>query len=115
MGDPAKQALLQKINTFHIQQLAYLCSKLDAIKEANGLSILDNSLIGYGSGNSDGNRHNHDNLPFILMGKGGHSVTSGRHISVDNVPITNVWLTMLDSIGASIPSLGDSTGRLSLA
>jgi hypothetical protein len=115
MGDPAKQALLQKINTFHIEQLAYLCSKLDAIKEANGLTILDNTLIGYGSGNSDGNRHNHDNLPFILMGKGGRTVNSGRHISVDNVPITNVWLTMLDSIGASIPSLGDSTGRLSLA
>jgi hypothetical protein len=115
MGDPVKQGYLQKINVFHLQQFAYLCGKLDAIKEANGLSILDNSLIGYGSGNSDGNRHNHDNLPFILMGKGGRSVTSGRHMSVDNVAITNVWLTMLDTVGASIPSLGDSTGRLSLA
>lgn len=114
MGDPVKQGYLQQINTFHIGLFAYLCNKLDSIKEANNLSILDNSLLAYGCGNSDGNRHNHDNLPFIMMGKGGGKVTAGNHLVVDNVAITNVWLSMLDNIGAGVPSLGDSTGRLSL-
>ncbi|HWA08581.1 MAG TPA: DUF1552 domain-containing protein [Opitutaceae bacterium] len=114
-GDPAKLALLAKINLFHIRQVAYLMKKLDAIKEANGSSILDNSLIAYGSGNSDGNRHNHDNLPLLLLGKGGGTITTGRHLRVDNVPINNLWLSMMDRAGASLDRLGDSTGRLALA
>ena len=114
-GDPAKQAMLAKINTYHVEQLAYLLKKLDAIKESNGLGILDNSLIAYGSGNSDGNRHNHDDLPLILLGKGGGSVTPGRHLRYDGVPVTNLWLSMLDRVGAPLPRLGDSTGRIALA
>ena len=114
MGDPAKQAMLAKINTYHVTQLAYLLKKLDAIKESNGGSILDNSLIAYGCGNSDGNRHNHDNLPLILLGKGAGTVRSGRHVHCDGVPVTNLWLSMLDRVGASLPRLGDSTGRVVL-
>jgi hypothetical protein len=115
MGDPAKLAMLAKINVFHIQQLAYLLGKLDAIKESNGGSILDNSLIAYGSGNSDGNRHNHDNLPLLLLGKGGGSVSTGRHVRYDGTPINNLWLSMLDRVGAPLDRLGDSTGRVALA
>jgi len=113
MGDPAKQAMLAKINVFHLQQVAYLLGKLDAIKEGNG-SILDNSLISYGSGNSDGNRHNHDDLPLILLGKAGGTINTGRHINADGVPINNLWLSMLDHSGAPDDKLGDSTGKLSL-
>ena len=88
--------------------------KLDKIQEGNG-SILDNSLIAYGSGNSDGQRHNHDNLPLLLLGKGGGSVRTGRHLKFDNIPITNMWLSMLDRAGAGRDQLGDSTGKLQLS
>jgi hypothetical protein len=115
MGDPAKIALLAKINLYHMKHVAYLLQKLDSIKEGNG-SVLDNSLIAYGSGNSDGQRHNHDNLPLLLFGKGGGSVRTGRHIQVDALtPINNLWLSMLEHVGVQRASLGDSTGRISLA
>jgi hypothetical protein len=115
MGDPAKLAMLAKIDSYHVTQLAYFLRKLDAIKESNGGSILDNSLIAYGSGNSDGNRHNHDNLPLLLLGKGAGTVNTGRHIRYDNLPVNNLWLSMLDRVGAPLERLGDSTGRISLA
>jgi hypothetical protein len=115
MGDPAKIAMLAKINLYHLKHVAYLLAKLDKIQEGNG-SILDNSLIAYGSGNSDGQRHNHDNLPTLLIGRGGGSVRGGRHLQFpENTPITNLWLAMLEHAGVSRPSLGDSTGKLSLA
>jgi hypothetical protein len=113
-GDAAKQALLAKINLYHVKQLARLLEKLDAIKEGNG-SVLDNSLIVYGSGTADGNRHNHDNLPTLLLGKGGGSLRTGRHMRFNNTPITNLWLSMLDRVGAPRASLGDSTGKLNLS
>ena len=116
MGDPAKQALLAKINVFHLQQVAYILGKLDGIQEGNG-SVLDNSMIAYGSGNSDGQRHNHDDLPALLIGKGGGTVASGRHVKFDsdNIPITNLWLAMMDHMGVSHPSFGDSNGKLALS
>jgi hypothetical protein len=113
MGDPAKQAMLAKINVYHLQKVAYLLQKLDNIKEGNG-SVLDNCLISYGSGNSDGNRHNHDDLPLILLGKAGGTINTGRHIEAKDTPINNLWLSMLDHAGASDDKLGDSTGKLAL-
>ncbi|HEY4328168.1 MAG TPA: DUF1552 domain-containing protein [Phycisphaerae bacterium] len=113
MNDPVKLEYIAKINVFHMQQVAYLLEKLDGIQEGNG-SILDNSLIAYGCGNSDGNRHNHDNLPFMMMGKGGGTIATGRHIKVDKVPINNIWMSMMDRMNASYEHLGDSTGRVSL-
>ena len=92
---------------------AYLLQKLDAIQEGNG-SILDNSIIAYGGGISDGNRHNHDVLPLALFGKGGGTINTGRHLDAKNVPINNLWLSMLDHAGASDDKLGDSTGKLKL-
>ncbi len=114
MGDPKKMALLAKINAYHLSLFAYMLEKLDQIKEGN-MSILDNSLIAYGSGNSDGNRHNHDNLPFVLLGKGGNTVRTGRHLDATGTPINNLWLSMLDHAGASDNKLGDSTGRLNIS
>jgi hypothetical protein len=115
MGDPAKIAMLAKINLYHIAQVLRLMEKLDAIQEGNG-SILDNSLIAYGSGNSDGQRHNHDNLPLLLLGRAGGTVRGGRHIQYpDNTPNTNMWLTMLEHVGVKRDTLGDSNGKCSLA
>jgi len=115
MNDPAKLALLTKINLFHMQHLVYLLKKLDSIQEGNG-SILDNSMICYGSGNSDGNRHNHDNLPFIMLGKGGGTVATGRHLKLETkAPINNLWEAIMDRMDAHHDKLGDSTGTLKIA
>ena len=72
-------AKIQTINTFHIEQFAYLLGKLKAIQEGDG-TLLDNCMIAYGSGISDGNRHNHDDLPILLAGKGGGTIKTGRHV-----------------------------------
>jgi hypothetical protein len=113
-GDANKQAMLARINHYHVSQLAYLLDKLEHIQQGNG-TILDNAPIAYGSGNSDGQRHNHDNLPILLCGRGGGTVVSGRHLRVNNQPVNNLWLAMLDRVGDTRRSLGDSTGKLDLA
>jgi hypothetical protein len=70
-------------------------------------------MIMYGSGLSDGNRHRHDDLPIILAGRGGGTIKTGRHIVIpDGAPLNNLFLSMLDRVGAPVPTLGDSTGRL---
>ena len=110
----AKQAKIQKINEFHIAQFAYLLNKLKGIREADGSTMLDNCMIVYGSGISDGDRHNHDDLPILLAGKGGGTLASGRHVRFkNNTPLTNLYLNMFDRIGVKAESFGDSTGRLS--
>jgi hypothetical protein len=109
---PEKQAKIQKINHFHISQVAYLLGKLRAIREGSG-TLLDNCMIVYGSGNSDGNRHNHDDLPILVMGKAGGTIKTGRHVKYPrNTPLNNLWVSMLDRLGVRVPSFGDSTGRL---
>lgn len=107
-----KQEKIQKINTFHVEQLAYIIGKLKAAKEGDR-SLLDSCMIVYGSGNSDGNRHNHDNLPVLLFGKGNGTIKSGRHVKfARNTPVNNLWLCMMDRMGVKEESFGDSTGRL---
>jgi hypothetical protein len=107
-----KQAKIQKINQFHISQVAYLLGKLKAIKEGGG-TLLDNCMLVYGSGIGDGNRHNHDNLPILLMGKGGGTLKPGRHVRYPKeTPLTNLYVSMLERMGSPVDALGDSTGRL---
>jgi len=104
---------IAKINRFHIEQFAYFLKKLKSIKEGEG-TLLDNCLIAYGSGISDGDAHNHDNLPILLAGHGGGTVKPGRHIRyAKETPVTNLWLSMIDrAVATGVPKLGDSTGRL---
>lgn len=111
-GDSKKHAKIREINRFHIRQLAYLLEKLKSIKEGES-TLLDQCMIVYGSGISDGNRHNHENLPVLLAGRGGGSVDTGRHVRYEEeVPMCNLFLSMLDRVGAPVDFLGDSTGRL---
>ncbi len=111
-NDPRKLAKIRQINTFHIEQFAYLIRRLKETPEGEG-TLLDSCLIAYGSGNSDGNRHNHNDLPVLLVGKGGGTVKPGRHVRYeDNTPLNNLWLSMLERFGAPTDKLGDSTGRL---
>jgi hypothetical protein len=107
-----KMAKVQKINQFHIEQVAYLLGKLKAVKEGNG-TLLDSCMIVYGSGISDGDRHNHDNLPILLAGNGGGTLKMGRHIRYPKeTPLMNLYLNMLDRMGVHVDSFGDSKGRL---
>jgi hypothetical protein len=109
-----KKAKIAKINTFHTRMLAYTLRKLQSVKEGDG-TLLDHSVIVYGSGISDGNAHNHENLPILLAGKGGGTVQSGRHVRFPKeTPLNNLWLAMLQRAGLRISSLGDSTGPLAL-
>jgi hypothetical protein len=111
-NDDAKKQKIAKINRFHATQFAYFIQKLKSIPEGEG-TLLDNCMIIYGSGIGDGNRHNHDDLPVLLAGKGGNTITPGRHVKFPkNTPMTNLYLSMLERTGVKIDHLGDSTGRL---
>lgn len=107
-----KQEKIARINKFHIEQFAYLLKRLKHIREGEG-RLLDNCMILYGSGNGDGNAHNHDNLPILLAGKAGGTLSTGRHIRyAHNTPLCNLYLDMLDRMGVQAERFGDSTGRL---
>jgi hypothetical protein len=111
-NDEAKKAKIAKINQFHTTQLAYFLQRLKSIKEGDG-TLLDNCMIVYGGAIGDGNRHNHDDLPVLLAGKGGTTFQTGRHLRFGKeTPMANLYLTVLDSMGVTMDRLGDSTGRL---
>jgi hypothetical protein len=107
-----KQEKLQKINTFHIQQLAYLADQLAGVQEGNG-TLLDNCKIVYGSGISDGDRHNHDDLPILMLGNAGGRVKKPGHWRFpENTPLCNLYLWMLHQVGVKADRFGDSTDLL---
>ena len=103
-----------KINRWHNEQLAYLLDKLTAIREGDG-SLLDNSMILFGSSMSDGNRHDPNNLPILLAGRAGGTIQAGRHLaSPKNTPLCNLYVSMLERMGTPVEAFGDSTGALAL-
>jgi hypothetical protein len=111
-GDRKKQEKIAKINRFHISHYAYLLEKLHEVKELEG-RLLDHCMILYGSCIGDGNRHNHHDLPILVAGKGCGSLETGRHLRYPkNTPLNNLYLAMLERMGAPTASLGDSTGVL---
>jgi hypothetical protein len=108
-----KQQNIAKINRFHIDRFGYLLSRLKQVRETNGKTLLDNSMLIYGSGISDGDRHNHDDLPILLAGGGGGRIKTGRHIRYENgTPLCNLYLWMMHQMGAEADRFGDSTGML---
>jgi hypothetical protein len=114
MGLQSNFDKLTVIDTWEIQMLAYMLRKMKAIQEPDG-TLLDNSLVFFSSEISDGNAHNHDDLPVLLAGKAGGMLTSGRHITYANggAPIANLFISMLSTVGVQVPSFGaDSTGPL---
>ena len=113
--DEKKQAKLKKINAFHVEQLAYFVTKLASVKEANGKSILDNSCVVYGSGISDGDKHNHDELPILTVGGFGGTLEGGRHLKYEReTPLMNLYLALFQRVGAPAAAFGDSTGVLKI-
>lgn len=109
--DADKQEKIARIDRFHVSLLAHLLEKLKAVREGDG-TLLDQSMIVYGSGISDGDRHNHDNLPVLLAGGGGGTLRPGRHLQCARTPLNNLFLSLLDRMNAPVDRLGDSTGRL---
>ncbi len=105
---------VEKIDYFYVTQLAYFLERMADAKDVDGNSLLHNSQLLYGSGNSDGNRHSHTNLPVILAGRAGGTLNPGRYTRYTDLPITNLYLSMIDRIGGSqkLERFGDSTGRL---
>jgi hypothetical protein len=111
-NDPAKLDRLGQINLHHVKQFAHLVEKLKATPDGDG-SLLDHSMLVYGAGISDSNTHFHDNLPIVLVGGAAGGLKGGRHIRYPKeVPLTNLWLTVLDKMGVPAEKMGDSTGKI---
>ena len=111
-GDGYKD--LQKIDIFHMQQYAYILSRMKTIKESDGSSLLDNSLVTYGAGLGDGATHQYFDLPLIVAGKAQGQIKQGRFIQCPSGTLnSNMWLTLANLMGLEIDSYADSTGVIS--
>ncbi|HZT83318.1 MAG TPA: DUF1552 domain-containing protein [Gemmataceae bacterium] len=113
-GNKDKLEKIKKINLFHLTQFAYVVGKLKAIKEGDG-TLLDHCMLVYGSGIGDGNRHNHDQLPILVAGKGGGTIKTGRHVRYPrraDTPLTNLYVSLAERMGVALERVGDSKGKL---
>ncbi len=111
-NDPEKIAKMAKINQFHVSLFAYFLERLKATREGDG-SLLDHSLVLYGSGMGNPNVHDHTNLPIIVAGGAAGRMKGGRHIKYDQpTPLANLHLTLLDKVGVRLDKFGDSSGKL---
>ena len=102
-GDPVKLANYATVNQWQISQLAYLLTQMKAIKEPDG-TLLDNSAVFFSSEITDGNLHNHSNLPIVLAGRGGGMLNPGRAIPFQNGAVANLFISMLRTVGVNAPS-----------
>lgn len=111
-NDKEKLEQYKRINTWHMAQLAYMLDKMKAIKEGEG-NLLDNSMVLFGAGMRDGNAHNPHNLPVVLAGRGGGTLSPGRHLVYEkNTPLCNLYVSMLNRLGTPMEKFSDSTGEL---
>jgi hypothetical protein len=113
-NDPATLAKLTRIQSYHLGFFAQFITKLKATTDGDGF-LLDRCMVVYGAGISDSNRHIHERLPVLVIGKGNGSLATGRHIEYGkNTPVTNLHLALLDRLGVRPGRLGDSTGLLEI-
>ncbi len=111
-NDPAKVARMAKINQFHVSLFAYYLERLKATPDGNG-SLLDHSLILYGSGMGNPNIHDHTNLPILVAGGAAGGMKGGRHLRYEKpTPLANLHLTLLDKVGVRLDSFADSQGKV---
>ena len=104
----------QKINTYHVSMVPYLLEKLKNTPDGDG-TLLDNSLVMYGSPMGDSNLHNHKRVPLFLAGHAGGTLKGNNHVRpADGTPTANAMLTVMHKLGVDMPTLGDSTGELDL-
>ncbi len=113
-NDPVALAKLAKIQTYHLSFFAEFIARLQATQDGDA-TLLDRSMIVYGAGISDSNKHVHENLPVLVVGKGNGTLASGKHIDFQrDTPVTNLHLALLDRVGVRPERLGDSTGVLEI-
>jgi hypothetical protein len=113
-GDPDKVAKATAVAKYHVSKFAYLLERLRSTPDGEG-SLLDHSMIIYGSGLSDGNLHDHVNLPVVVVGSGAGRLHGNRHVVFEGeTPVTNLYLSLLDKLNIPLDNLGDSTGRVRL-
>jgi hypothetical protein len=111
-GDGYKE--LQKIDIFHMKQYAYILSRMKTIKESDGSSLLDNSVVTYGAGLGDGATHQYFDLPMIVAGKSQGQIKQGRFVQCKSGTLnSNMWLTLAQLMGLEIDEFADSTGVVS--
>ena len=112
-NDPVLIEKKTKIDAYHVSFLGYLAAKMQATPEGDG-TLLDQSLLMYGGGMGDGNLHRHNDLPCVLLGSLGGRLKTGQHVAYPSgTPMTNLLVSLLDTIGVPVDALGDSTGKLS--
>jgi hypothetical protein len=111
-GNPEFVEKVARINAYHLELFAHFVEKLKATPDGEG-SLLDHAMVAYGSAISDGDRHTHNDLPVLVVGRAGGGLRPGRHLVYPkDTPLTNLYLTLLDRMGVRPESIGDSTGRL---
>jgi hypothetical protein len=111
-NNPEKMAQYQKITTWHVEQCAYVLDRMRQIREGEG-TLLDHSMVLCGSALRDGNEHNPHDLPTILAGRAGGTLSPGRHVAYGkDTPLCNLYVSMLDRVGAPVERFADSTGPL---
>ncbi len=104
-----------KIDLWYAQQFTKFLVKLEGIRDVDGNSLLHNSMIVYGSGNSDGNQHTHNNLPIVLAGGGGGALSPASYVQHNSLPACNLLLSLADQMGVkNLSRFGDSTGRITI-
>ncbi len=113
-GSPEKLGKLKKIDNYHVELMRYYLDRLADTPDMEG-TLLDNIIVMYGSGISDGNDHLMQNLPLVVIGGGAGQLNGGIHIRYpEKTPVANLYLTLLDKLGMHLESFGDSTGRLDI-
>ena len=112
-NNPERIDKVAQIDRWYVEQFSRFLARMDSIPDVDGHSLLHNSRIIYGSGNADGNRHTHENLPVLLAGNGGGAFHGGRFVQHGAKPLSNLFLNLADTAGVTgLSHFGDSTGRL---
>jgi hypothetical protein len=110
---PAKLDRLAKVQTYHTEMFAKFADKLAATKDGDG-TLLDHSIVLYGSNMSNSDKHDHDPLPSAVLGRGYGKIKGGQHVRYPNdTPLANLLVTLLDRAEIPVKGLGDSTGDMS--
>ncbi|MBZ0257086.1 DUF1552 domain-containing protein, partial [bacterium] len=113
--DQNKLDKIAKIDEYYMQRFAHFLKQMKETEDVDGKSLLDNTMIVYGCGNGDGNRHNHDNLPIVLAGGGGGTLNPGRYLQLERTPMSNLFVSMANKMGVeAMKHFGDSNGTLNV-